>query len=224
MEVDDVIKIGPWLSEGWNLFAKNAGLLILANLVANIGSNLTCSILQFPLMLGVYYMALRGLRGETVNFDLGFGFQRFGKAMLLWLVSIAAVIGIYFVPTIVMFVDETFGQIVLCGVLLVAVPYLMMLFGLVCCHIADQDADLSQSLSRVFELFKKDYLQFWLCGLVFVLAAAAGAIACGIGALVTAPWVLCATAVAYRDLIGSAKAQPISKPPMPEPPAESTPS
>jgi uncharacterized membrane protein len=43
---------------------------------------------------------------------------------------------------------------------------------------------------------------WWVVGLVFAAITAGGFIGCGIGILITLPWMISASAVAYRDVFG----------------------
>jgi uncharacterized membrane protein len=43
---------------------------------------------------------------------------------------------------------------------------------------------------------------WWIVGLVFAAISVGGLIACGVGILVTIPWMISSSAIAYRDMFG----------------------
>jgi uncharacterized membrane protein len=51
-------------------------------------------------------------------------------------------------------------------------------------------------------IFSKEAFMWWVVGLVFASITAAGFGICGIGLLVTLPWMIASAAVAYRDVFG----------------------
>lgn len=191
-----MVKLGPWLSEGWNVFSKNMGTLVLAVLLVALGSLLSLTILAGPLSFGLYYMTLHAMRGEPVQIgDLGFGFQRFGKAFLWWLVLIGIAIVFYLLERM-----GTAANIIFTLLNFLIQPWLTMIFGLAGFQIVQADVDLGKAFSNALEIIKKDLLKFWVCGLVFAILQSIGIVACCVGILFTASWITCALAVAYRDL------------------------
>lgn len=191
-----MVRIGPWLSEGWVLFSRHTGAFLLGTLLLIFGSIITCSVLLFPLAFGMNYMALCALRGQPVSGgEITYGFQRFGKALLLWLVSLG--MGLF---------SAGFGRAAGNAEIIISFvvgPFFTIMSGLVGYLIVDRDEEFGMAVSRSFEVVKKDLLTFWVCGLLFGLLAPAGMIVCGVGVLATIPWIACAQAIAYRDLFGT---------------------
>jgi uncharacterized membrane protein len=63
--------------------------------------------------------------------------------------------------------------------------------------------DIAKAINEVGRrIFSKDALMWWIVGLVFAAIGVGGIFACGIGVLVTIPWVISSSAIAYRDMFG----------------------
>lgn len=79
------------ISNGWNLIKPNYGMYLgIALLAAVIYSCLFCIsfFLVGPVMGGVYYVMLRDMRGEPVDFGMMFkGFEKFGATLAVGLVQ-----------------------------------------------------------------------------------------------------------------------------------------
>jgi uncharacterized membrane protein len=71
-------------------------------------------------------------------------------------------------------------------------------------HIAARNVNPIDALTASWEVFRRNMLMFSLTSIVFGLITAAGAIACGIGLLITVPLILAAEAQAYADHFGIA--------------------
>ena len=68
------------------------------------------------------------------------------------------------------------------------------------CH---RRPDVGSAINEVARMvFSRDALMWWVVGLVFTTISFAGIIGCFVGLFVTIPWMISASAVAYRDLFG----------------------
>lgn len=84
-----------------------------------------------------------------------------------------------------------------------AIPFLSVLCGFAMSLVLERGTDVVPSLNEAAKLiFSRDAFMWWVVGLVFAAIAAGGGLACGIGALVTLPWMISSSAVAYRDVFG----------------------
>ena len=82
MEIENI------LSNSWNIFKNNIVAYIIGTLIAVIGSIFIITIA--PLVYGLTYMAVRGIKGETVEInDVFEGFNNFIRS---WVFVIAAAI------------------------------------------------------------------------------------------------------------------------------------
>ena len=83
------------------------------------------------------------------------------------------------------------------------IPFLSVLLGFTMSLVLERRTDVVNSLNEAAKLiFSRDAFMWWVVGLVFAAISFGGLLACGIGALVTVPWMISASAVAYRDVFG----------------------
>jgi len=92
------IDAGGCISNGWNMVKENYGLYLGISLIAMILSGCIPCISLFlvgPILGGVYYVVLRQMRGEPVEFGMMFqGFQKFVPLMVIGIIqSIPEIIG-----------------------------------------------------------------------------------------------------------------------------------
>lgn len=197
------VDLGGWISEAFETYKANFGLLCVATLVAMLLAVFTCGVLAGPMMAGLTLIILRVLRKEQPAPQIGDvfkGFDFFLQALLYVVVLIAAGFVLGFIPMI--------GQ--------VASYLIMPLVMFSMCLIVDKKMDFWPAIMASVEKAKTDYLMLLVLWLVGSLISAAGAILCGVGAILTAPFNAILTVVAYRHLFEGAEAQAI-------PVAEATP-
>ena len=155
----------------------------------------TGGLLCGPLLMGMFRMAFKTLRGERpIMRDLvewrGTFFQSF-LAGIIFLVIHIALAG----------AGNTSGFVKL--LYLAAVPFLSILSAFTIPQILERGTDVVHSINDAAKLvFSRDAFMWWVVGLVFAAISVGGTVACGIGILVTLPWMISATAVAYRDVYG----------------------
>lgn len=137
----------------------------------------------------LYNMAVKQLRGKTIEFGDAFGgMPYFGNMLLATLL-----VGLLYVA----------GFLALCIGLLVAIAFVMPVYALV----ADGEPVMS-ALSRSFEGMKRDWLTGSLFGIVWGLVFIASMIPCGLGLLITVPMHFIIGVLAYRDMVGMPGALP----------------
>lgn len=85
------ISAGDCVSNGWNLVKQNYGMYLGIGLVAFIMTACIPCVSLFlagPIMCGVYYVYLRDIRGEQVDFGMMFkGFDVFLPAMIVGIIQ-----------------------------------------------------------------------------------------------------------------------------------------
>ncbi|MCL7410919.1 MAG: glycerophosphodiester phosphodiesterase [Methanosarcinaceae archaeon] len=82
------MQIETIMTDSWNIFKNNIVAFIIGTLIVVIGSIFIITIA--PLVYGLTYMAVRGMKGETVEInDVFEGFNNFVRS---WVFVIAAVI------------------------------------------------------------------------------------------------------------------------------------
>jgi uncharacterized membrane protein len=77
------------------------------------------------------------------------------------------------------------------------------MFGFSTSLILERGMDVTHAINQVGRIvFSRDAFMWWVVGLVFAAITLGGSIGCGIGMLVTLPWMISSSAIAYRDLFG----------------------
>lgn len=188
------IALGDWLSGGWQVYKENGALLSTATLLAAVLGTLSVGILAGPMLMGLFRMAFKTMRGERPEIGDLFNWQgRFLQSFLTFLIFALVHAGL-----------TGLGNNSMHGVLsLVVTPLLTMMLGLTMSSIAERGLDVAKAINEVGRLiFSRDALMWWVAGLVFAAIAGGGFIVCGIGVLVTLPWMISASAVAYKDVFG----------------------
>jgi hypothetical protein len=189
-------QVGPALSYGFNKYFANLGPMLavifiplLAQLVLillgqfvfkNFGILIVLQVLSWIVgvvaALGIYQMTLQLTAGQTPDIGQAFTTDRWGE---------------WFVFSIV------YGLMVGIGLALCIIPGLFVLafFGMAPFFFLDRRMSLGDALSASREAAGRGYA---LPVIVSVIVGIAGAIACGIGAFVTAPAAYIAVAFLYR--------------------------
>ncbi len=188
------IALGDWLSGGWQVYKENGALMSTATLLAALLGTLSVGILAGPMLMGLFRMAFKTMRGERPEIGDLFNWQgRFLQAFLTFLIFALVHAGL-----------TGLGNNSMHGLLsLIVTPLLTMMLGLTMSSIAERGLDVAKAINEVWRLiFSRDALMWWVAGLVFAAIAGGGFIVCGIGVLVTLPWMISASAVAYRDVFG----------------------
>lgn len=189
------ISLGDWLSGGWQVYRENWAVMSLATLLGGLLSTVTVGILAGPLLMGVFRMAFKTMRGERPEIGDLFNWRgNFLQAFLTALIFGAIYIGLGGIGN-----NNAFFGLVSAA----ATPFLFLMVGFTTSLILERGWDVAKAINQVARLvFSRDAFMWWVVGLVFAAISVGGVIGCGIGGLVTLPWMISATAVAYRDVFG----------------------
>ena len=153
-----------------------------------------------PFYAGLYYMALKAMRGEKPRIrDIFKGFRRYWGALFLWWLFLIAFI-------------------VLCtttiGILVVPILWAvsMLAFPLLIDEQKGVGSALGTALGVVFTW--KNCARFWLYGLIVPLVSGLGVLGFGFGLFITVPLAVCVQVIAYRDIFKPQEAfqQEVSEP------------
>lgn len=189
------ITLGGWLSGGWQVYKENGALLSLATLISVAISAGTFGVLGGPLLMGLYQMIFKTMRGDRPT--LGDLFDWRGRFLQPFLTGV-----VFLVVQLVLSAagnQNAFLNLIFLG----AIPFLSVLLGFTMCLVLERGTDVVNSLNESVKLvFSRDAFMWWVVGLVFAAISFGGLLACGVGALVTLPWMISASAVAYRDVFG----------------------
>jgi len=188
-EFDYEFRTGEYLSRGWELFQKNAGLFIAYGLVYLLIQSVLASFfvgvfLHGPLAAGFYIVAAKTARGEVIDFgDFFKGFERFLPLFLVGLVTN--------ILTSIGFVLLIIPGIYLSVAYLFAIPAALWL---------TDDFWKSMEISR--KVIGRNWFSVFGFGIVLVLIFIAGGLACGVGVIVAVPVIHCCVYAAYADVLG----------------------
>lgn len=188
------ISLGDWLAGGWQVFKENWGLMFGASMLAAVLSLGTFGILAGPLLMGLYRMAFKTIRGEQPEIGDLFKWKgRFLQSFLTFLIFAAIHIGL-----------TSAGDGGLFAILSFLIdPLLTISMALSMPLILERKVDVVAAINEVGRLiFSRDALMWWVVGLVLLVIGALGFFGCFIGVFITTPWMIATAAVAYRDLFG----------------------
>jgi hypothetical protein len=189
------ISLGDWLSGGWQVYKENWAVMSLAALLGSGLSIITVGILAGPMLMGMFRMAFKTMRGERPETGDLFNWRgRFLQAFLTALIFGA----IYLLLGGIGNNNAFFGLLSA-----VATPFLSLMVSFTISLILERGLDVAKAINQVSRLvFSRDAFMWWVVGLVFAAITAGGFIVCGVGVLVTLPWMISSAAVAYRDVFG----------------------
>ncbi|MBI3653835.1 MAG: zinc-ribbon domain-containing protein [Acidobacteria bacterium] len=195
LPISRTISLGDWLSGGWRVYKENWFLMSLATLLVGVVGIGTLGILIGPMLMGLYRMAFRTMKGERPEINDLFNWEgRFLQAFLAFLIYAAIYGGLSGIGK---------GNALSAILKFAVMPLMTMIFGLALPMILDRKADIAAAINDIGKkIFTKDTLMWWIVGLVFGLIASSGIVGCGLGLVVTVPWIISALAVAYSSLFG----------------------
>lgn len=188
-------EIGRLFNDAWNSVSANAGVLIggcaLIVVVQSALNSFTWGIVYLaiagPLHLGYCDVILRILRGRRVEFvDLFSGFQRFVPAFManLLITLFAAIAGI-----------------LTCGLGSLVVLWLYMLVWF---FMADRGEDFWPAMESSRKTVMADLGPWLVLGLAIVGINIVGALACGVGLILSIPLTLVMLGLAYEQTCAGA--------------------
>lgn len=189
------ITLGDWLSGGWQVYKENWAVMSVATLLCAVVAGATGGILIGPLLMGILRMAFKTQRGERPEIGDLFRWQgRFIQSFLAGLIFAAIHFGLAGLGN-----NSAFFSLLD----LLATPLLSVMLAFTVSLVAERGLDVVPAIKQVAKrIFSSDMFMWWVVGLVFMVIAGGGLIACFLGALITVPWMISASAVAYRDVFG----------------------
>jgi len=192
-----MVKFGEWIEAGFSLYKENFVVLVLANLIAVILSAVTLGILSGPMFAGLVLIILACLDKKEPKSEIGDifkGFDYFLDSFLFVIIWGAISIAITLLLTLI----PCAGQIISMFVSIIISTLIM--FGIFL--IVDRKMSFWPASLASINLVKTNFFPF--AGLMIVAGVLGyiGALACGIGLIITMPIGACIIAVAYRNLFG----------------------
>ncbi len=190
------VNFSDWFQKGFDLYRDNLALFIPAALIAVVLSVVTLGILAGPMMVGLILITLARLDGQEAEIgDLFRGFHLFLPSFLFVLVWGV----VLFIGTVILGVVPCLGQIL--GILYAYSLSTLVMFGPYL--IAERKMEFWDASLVSINMIKQNFWPFLGFGIVAMIIGGIGAIACGIGVVVTLPIQYAVLAVAFRDLFGS---------------------
>ncbi len=186
--------MGKYISEGWDLFQKNAGafigftalVLVITGVFAFIPfiGSVGQMLLVVPLNAGFYIVAGKINRGEHTEFgDFFKGFDHFGSLVLASLIS---------------------GVLIVIGCILLIIPgiYLAIAYSLMVPMVVFGRMEFWPALEASRKIISKNWFSFFGFAIVLGLINLLGIICLGVGILVTIPLTYCAVFSAFNHIVG----------------------
>ena len=188
------VKIGDWISKGFDLYKANFATLLVAGIIAILLSVVTIGILGGPLMAGLIMMTLALIRKTEPKPGAGDVFKGFSVFLNAFLYAIAMALPMMilnFIPCVGPILGLAYGLGV--GTLWMFALYL----------IADKNMAFWPACQASMEKVKSNFWPFLALWVVASVLGSIGAIACGIGMLVTLPVQFCIMSVAYEEIFNA---------------------
>ena len=185
----DIIKN---IKQGFQIYLKNFGLLVLASAIAGVITLVSFGVLAGPIIGGLLLLGLKLIHGEKGELKEIFAhFDQFLPTLVATLILWAASLVFYII-----------GIIPLIGWItnLVVSPVLFMLYFLTNGFIVEQKMEPIQAIKRSIDCFAADWLQLWLYSLVMLIIGGIGSIIFGVGVVLTIPLGLIGMALVYQEL------------------------
>ena len=189
------VKMGEWIEQGFNLYKNNFATLVLASAIALVLSTITIGILTGPMIAGLIIIALQLLRKEEPKPDAGRVFRGFGYFlnaflfMVIW--GLAILIG-----SIILSLFPVIGQLL--SLFLVYAAQAFLMFGLFL--IVDKQMNFWPASQQSIQTVKTNFWPFLGLSAIASIIGSIGAIAFGIGIVLTVPIQVCILAVAYEEI------------------------
>ena len=194
------VKIGKWIEEGFNLYKNNFTTLVLSALIALVLSTVTIGILTGPMIAGLIIITLQLIRKEDPKPEAGMvfrGFRYFLNTFLFVLIwGIAILVGSLLVGWF-----PIIGQLLSLFFVYAAQAFLM--FGLYL--IVDKQMDFWPASQKSIQTVKTNFWPFFGLAAIASIIGSIGALAFGIGVVLTIPIQICILAVAYQEIFCEAK-------------------
>ena len=194
------VKIGKWLEDGFSLYKNNFKTLVLAAIIGLALSTVSIGILAGPMIAGLIIITLQLIRQEDPKPEAGTvfrGFSYFLNAFLFTVIwGIAIVVGSLMVGWF-----PIIGQLLSLFFVYAAQGFLM--FGLYL--IVDKQMNFWPASRESIHTVKTNFWPFFGLAAIASIIGSIGALAFGIGVVLTIPIQICILTVAYHEIFDEAK-------------------
>ncbi len=191
------VKIGKWIESGFNLYKNNFGTLVLASVIALVLSSITIGLLAGPMIAGLVIVTLQLLRKVEPKPDAGRvfrGLDYFLNSFLFIAVwGIAILIGLF-----ILALFPLIGHLLSLFFIYAAQTFLM--FGMYL--IVDKQLNFGPASRQSIQTVKTNFWPFFVLSTIASIIGSIGAVAFGVGIVLTIPIQACILAVAYQEIFG----------------------
>jgi len=191
------VRFGKWIEDGFSLYKNNFGTLVLASVIALVLSTITIGLLTGPMIAGLVIVTLQLLRQEEPRPDAGRvfrGFDYFLNSFLFIAVwGIAILIGSF-----ILALFPVIGHLLSLFFIYAAQAFLM--FGMYL--IVDKQLNFRPASKQSIKTVKTNFWPFFGLSAIASIIGSLGAVAFGIGIVLTIPIQACILAVAYQEIFG----------------------
>jgi len=180
--------ISAGLKNGWSAFKKNAVAYIVGLIIVAFGSCLVVTVA--PLFYGLYYMAIKGSRGDKVEIkDVFCGFKSidvFIRSWVFWIIYFIVLI-IIGATSLIFENSSVFAQVgPLLSVLLSLIWGLIAFFSIYI-YIMTPSENVIYAYKEGFNIVKDNLLMAFVAYVVYTIVAVIGSFFAVVGLLVTVP-------------------------------------
>jgi len=218
----EIVKLGDWISEGWNLFTARWQVWVLAS---------TICFAPIVIILPLFFISFALMAGQSPAATLFIGFLTMvvGIAFPLFIIfviggmhrmAIKQIRGESISVQDIFSCKDCFGKLIILALLMYIaniVGLLMLFVGIFFVHgvlffvfplVVDKDLSPMEAINQSMELAKKDWLMFTLFAFIVGLISQVGIYFCYIGFVASFPLQFTITAAAYRSCFMSATPMP----------------
>ncbi|MBT8332626.1 MAG: EI24 domain-containing protein [Deltaproteobacteria bacterium] len=189
------VKLGEWIEAGFNLYKNNFTTLVLAALIALVLSMVSIGILAGPMIAGLIIITLQFLRKTEPKPEAGEVFKGFSYFLPSFLFTVIWGIAIM-IGSLVLGWFPIIGQLLSLFFIYVAQAFLM--FGLYL--IVDRQMGFWPASQESIQTVKANFWPFFGLAAIASIIGSIGALAFGIGIVLTFPIQICILAVAYQEI------------------------
>ena len=194
------VHIGKWIEAGFNLYKNNFTTLVLAALIALVLSTVSIGILTGPMIAGLIIITLQLLRKTEPRPEAGAVFKGFGYFLNSFLFTIIWGMAIL-IGSLVVGWFPIIGQLLYLFLVYAAQAFLM--FGLYL--IVDRQMDFWPASQLSIQTVKTNFWPFFGLAAIASIIGSIGALAFGIGVVLTIPIQICILTVAYHEIFDDAR-------------------
>ena len=194
------VHIGKWIEAGFNLYKNNFTTLVLAALIALVLSTVSIGILTGPMIAGLIIITLQLLRKTEPRPEAGAVFKGFGYFLNSFLFTIIWGMAIL-IGSLVVGWFPIIGQLL--SLFLVYAAQAFLMFGLYL--IVDRQMDFWPASQLSIQTVKTNFWPVFGLAAIASIIGSVGALAFGIGVVLTIPIQICILTVAYHEIFDDAR-------------------